>query len=581
MHNHRFNNRNVAEWQLYLGVIDKETLHFWLNKAKAKDIENLALIIMKGEKKTLSGNAKKYAKPFLQDKNTQTLNFIEYLSYAKKCESLVVVNNFWVYDPQEVANKANANKPLLNKLLKAFDAAPDAFMKQRYAFQITRFYYYIEPAKATAFFEKHRADLEKSAFFYRIMTYAAGAYAKQRNYSQANYYYSLAFVANDELKTIAHWSFHPQHEGDWKKTLALCKNNREKATLWQMLGIFYADEARSIREIYKIDPQSEEMELLLTRIINRVERKDVYETFPELDGEPQAPYDPNTPYDNYRFYDEQKELEKEKRRAELTQQKRQRQLNDALKLIMPIANKDNTANPFLWNLSTGYLHFLLGNIPQAQTYYQKAEMQVPDSDLAKKQLRLLQLIADIGHIANLPKIETKHENQLLPELKWLYGQEIDNPDKFRVRQAQDDIEQILAQKYAAQNDSVKSECWVSNPEFYTSQSNISQFTAFFSKTNPTPYEQFCILKSRKKLADVWEYEAIQATFADNLDEAISCLQYAPDAAKSELLGNPFGLKIQDCNDCDHRVPMKTKYTKLSFLKKMPAILAIKRLTLYK
>jgi hypothetical protein len=553
-HNKRFNAQNVSEWQGYLGNTDPKILDFWLNKAKAKEVETLALLTQnKGG--SLSGDAQKYATSLLQSKDNKTLNFTQYLSCAKRCEFFAVTPaNFWDYNPKNLTYRATENKFLLDEMLKAFDAATDAFIKQRYAFQITRFYYYIEPAKATAFFEKHRANLEKNAFFYRILTYAAGAYAKQGNYSQANYYYSLAFAATDALKTVAHWSFHPQEESDWQKTLALCKNNREKATLWQMLGIFYADETRSIQEIHKIDPKSKQIDLLLTRLVNKIERSNVYEEFPELDGNPDEPYD------------EQKYLEKEKKRAELSRQKRQKQLNAELKWITPIADQANTANPFLWSVSAGYLQFLAGNITQAKAYYQKAEKQAPNTNLAKKQLRLLQLIA---HTADLQKIETQHENQLLADLKWLYDQQYsDSVDKFRCYQAQYDVQRTLAQKYAAQKDAVKSECWVTDTKFYTSTDNIKQFKAFLGKTNPTPYEHFCIDISEKQLSDIWEFEAIQAAFAEKLDDAIAYIKNAKEAAQIELLGNPFNGKIKDCHNCDHEAPQKTKYTKLSFLEKM-------------
>ena len=103
------------------------------------------------------------------------------------------------------------------------------------------------------------------------MAYAAGAYYKLKNYSKANYYYSKVYDGCNALKTVAHYSFHPQEENDWKATLALCANNEEKITLWQMLGVFYSDETRAMKEIYQLNPHSEKLNLLLTRAINKEE----------------------------------------------------------------------------------------------------------------------------------------------------------------------------------------------------------------------------------------------------------------------------------------------------------------------
>ena len=107
--------------------------------------------------------------------------------------------------------------------------------------------------------------------YYRCMSYAAGAYKKAGNISQANYYYSLVFNDCNELKTTAHYSFKPQNEKDWQQTLALCKVDEEKCTLWQMLGIFYNDEQRSMEEIIKLNPKSDKCDLLLCRAVNKFE----------------------------------------------------------------------------------------------------------------------------------------------------------------------------------------------------------------------------------------------------------------------------------------------------------------------
>jgi hypothetical protein len=68
--------------------------------------------------------------------------------------------------------------------------------------------------------------------------------------------------------------------------------------------------------------------------------------------------------------------------------------------------------------------------------------------------------------------------------------------------------------------------------------------------------------------DLWEFQAIQDIYNDKIDEAVIKMQKAGNRAKIELLANPFSNKIPDCHDCDHALPQKSKYTKLSFLQKI-------------
>ena len=75
----------------------------------------------------------------------------------------------------------------------------------------------------------------------------------------------------------------------------------------------------------------------------------------------------------------------------------------------------------------------------------------------------------------------------------------------------------------------------------------------------------------KKPDDLFEYQAICLTYADSLDAAIIKMEKAGSGAATELPGNPFNGRIQDCHDCDHAAAQKIKYTKLGFLKKLQQI----------
>lgn len=558
-HNTRFNQNNVDDWQGYLGKnVPQKALSYWLNEVPEYETGQLN-DYLQGKRNNIGGeaNAQKHAES-LKIAGEKAQNFAVYLNLAKKCENFAALSpiNYWEYDPKTPKPDKSSYKAVVAGLFAGFEATQDPFLKQRYWFQIVRYYFYFEPAQAIAFFDKHQAIFAKNTIYWRSLAYVAGAYYKQKDYAKANYYYSRVFDADNQLKTVAHFSFHPQEESDWKKTLALCKNNDEKAALWQMLGIFYDDEIRSIKEIYALDPKSPKIDLLLTRMVNKIERKYDYES---SDEEVEDVLDKNGDVDY---------MATEQKRQEVYRAKKAKKVAADLQWIAAIADKDNTANPFLWNVTTGYLYFLSGNSAKVGLYYQKADKQLPTTNqiLAKKQMRLLKLLAQID---GLKKIEPKNENDLLADLQWLYAQEaLDSTDHFRANEAQRWVKETLNGKYAAQKDFVKAECWLSNTNFYTNPNNVGQLKAFLEKNGKTPYEQFCAQMSYISAEDIWEYQAVLDAFAEKIDDAVAKMQKAGKNGKIELLGNPFNGKIKDCHDCDHEAIQKIKYAKLSFLQKM-------------
>lgn len=529
-HNSRFSNINVQDWSGYIGAAVKETeLDFLLNKA-SKGCADSAAQYLTGEIKIVPSSISNFT--IIRGINNEKIKrFFRYLVHAKACESFSVKEfKYWDYQKTETTVLDTAYSDVYDEMNSAFTASQDEFVRQRYWFQLIRYNYYFNEQAAITLFENHKNSFAKNTIYYRAMACAAGVFYKQKNYAKANYYYSLVFAGNDKLKTVAHWSFHPQQEADWQQTLALCTNNEERAALWQMLGIFYKDEKRSIQEIYKLDPKSARMDVLLTRLVNKNESG-------------------NNPY----LYWEEKKINKEDRSA-------------LLQWLTQVADKGNTSNPFLWNVSVGYLYFINDNFSAAEAYYKKAGGQLPNTSLAANQLKLLVLLNRIGALNG---IKPADEERLLPELKWLYAQNHQTAlPEFRYYEAQRWIKETMAKKYKLQNDNLKAECFVSASEFYVNDKNIEQLKMLLTKKNQTSYEQFCASMSAKKAEDLWAFQAIRDAFGDNIDGAIKKMEKAGNDAAIVLAGNPFNGKIKDCHDCDHLAPQKIKYSKLAFLKKL-------------
>jgi hypothetical protein len=530
-HNKRFNELNVSEWT-----------GWFENKVPSADIEYILLYedlpaidsaagYLGGKLKALPPSLR--TSKLFTGKNTKVQDFITYLALAKECEEFALNHlGDWSYDDTKKPARFNASK-LNPSLLQQFNNTKDAFLKQRYWFQLVRSYFFNSTAQsAIDLFENNKNNFPKNKLYYRTMAYAAGGYYKQKNYSKANYYYSRVYDGCNELKTVAHYSFHPQEERDWKGTLALCQNKDEQSTLWQMLGVFYKDEKRAINEIYKLDPKSEKLDLLLARAINKEEQK---------------------------FTGWKENLQKG--RVQFVNKALDAEL---VALVNKIATAGNTNKPYMWYIATGYLAMLNKDFIKAQAQYALAEKALPKDKLLQSQLRLLKLV---NKTAAANSIDSKLENELLPEINWLTSQSTDFTAVFRSLDAREWVLNTISFRYKNQKELVKAECFHSNSIFYASNTNVEAMKAFLDKQGKTPYEELCARLYVMKKGDLLEYQAVQLTFEDKLAGAITRMEGASNP-NLELLGNPFNGRIQDCHDCDHAAPQKIKYTKLSLLKKM-------------
>lgn len=524
-YNERFNDVNTADWNKYLkGSIDKESIDYLLNKANNQSIEKLSGFY---SGKTLPDSIRQKVKG-LDKGSTLQQDFIRYLSLAKRCEQFAV-QSYYYWDEKPERPDQSVLGDLEQNLNSEFSSCNSSFLKERYWFQLIRYYYFYDKEKCISLFESSKHQFKPSNMYYRAMSYAAGAYNNQQKVAIANYYYSIVFDNCSLLKTVAHLSFHPQNEDDWQQTLSLCKNDEEKITLWQILGIQYRDEVRSMQEIYKLSPKSDKLDLLLVRFVNKTEV--------------------GLPY------------------SEVSDSVKNVIAQDT-KWCYEVADKGKVSNPFLWNISAGYLAFLAGDYPKSESYYRKASKYSPKDGLPANQLRLLSLLTKI----KLQKsITASNEEFLLPDLKWLYtlsDQKNVDPN-FRFTNSLGWVRQELSKLYMAQGDIIKAECFVTDNKFYLSNINVERFKTFLLNPKPSSFDKLCIELSSKKIADLYEYQAIRATFADSLTQAIEYMKKVGETAV--LPGNPFIAHINDCHDCDHEAAQKYKINKLTFLERLKQI----------
>lgn len=530
-HTERFNEDIVSDWSSYLNTPLPDTgLRYLLLTATKSAVDSL----IAGHPADLPG-VPASDMVLTKRKEKKFAAFYRFLSLAKYNESYAAIRrDYWGYEePKDTVYAAEAgfSSPRLEQ---EFNAAKDDFLKQRYWFQLLRSYFFSGAYnQCISAYDSYKNSFPANNIAVRAMSYAAGAYYKQKDYANANYLYSRVYDAGAGFKTVAHFSFHPQQEADWLQTLRLCRNKEEQATLWQLLGIYF-DGPRAIREIYALDPRSEKLELLLSRLINIEENR--------VSG-------------NRDHYNDEK-----------LHTVRDSASKALLDLVGGIAASGNTSKPYMWRLAEGYLNFLYEDYKRAEHCYAKVDIPVPVNELVQAQKRLLIFINRVGAAAEM---NTASEQLLLPDLNWL--QELSAGKQtiadLRYTSSYEWAKRKLGARYAARKDWLKAECLSPGDAFYTAPERVKAMKRFLQEDGGSAFEQYCRNIYPVTAADISEYQAILLTMNDQLDQAIPLMETAAGSA-TVLLGNPFNGRIRDCHDCDHEAPQKIKYTKLDLLRKL-------------
>jgi hypothetical protein len=459
-------------------------------------------------------------------------SFYTYLKLAKAAEAYAVNDDNYSWD-KVTPKHSPAN--IENLLVNAFNKETEQFIKQRLWFQMVRYYYFNNNGKndkTVKVFEQYKTAFAKNLTWYRTMGYVAGYYYQQKNYALSNYLYSLCYDYTYNLKVPNYWSFHPQNESDWQATLKLAKTPQEKITLWHLLGAQY-DEGRAIKEIVAIDPKSEKIDLLLSRLINIREAGGGWaETSQQTDSVRKAK----------------------------TYNKR---------LVESIALKNNTAKPYYWNLAAGYLNFLDSNYVAAGKFYAAAKKQIPAGDkMLTAQSKLLDILL---YVKSLRKIDATAEGNLVEPLNWLANLrdnkiEITN---LRFSDALAGCTGTIARLYKKQGNAIKRVCFDADGDndtraFYTDSANVTHFINLMNKPAKTPFEQAMLRYYHYSVDNLYYHQGIMLAYKQETQKAITWLKkMKPDT--TTLLGNPFNGRLVDCHDCDHAAPQKQKFTALSFL----------------
>ncbi|MCL9805203.1 hypothetical protein NAT51_06710 [Flavobacterium amniphilum] len=530
-HSNRFGSSIVNDWKSYLGnkISDKDLNYYILNDSSTKDVKTITKLI--STNKTDQKWSKKY-----DLKDDKTRKFFTFINLAKSLEPYTNNTANWNYNTDSMDAMNYMTVAEAKKIENIYNLAKDPFLKSRYWFLTMKAYFYsANKNEAVNFFNKTQATQERNDLYYRGVAYLAGVMYKKKDYARSNFMYSLVFDQCPKLRVVATYCFHPQEDKDFQQSLAMAKSNSQKASLWALYG-YYADPTQAISKIYELDPKNKHLDYLLTRAINIEENKlNAIDWSYEYGNKPTMKNQVLDP----KLY----------------------------QLATTIANAKNTNSPYMWNTVAGYLEIIKGNHKGAESYLALAEKNIPNTILAKEQLRLFQLF---NTIASVKKMDAASESKLLPELKWLFNAEKLRAEgsKLRANFLTAWSRNYIATLYKKQGNEVLAELFFREKEFYLNPERTEKMQNHLLKSNFTDWEKLAQSLYNVSLDDIYEFKAIKLAYKNQIQQAIAELEKSNKNKETVLYGNPFNGNIMDCNDCDHVAYQKTKFSKISFLKKV-------------
>lgn len=545
-----FHTNNIAEWNLY-----------FKNKVNNKDLESIIYTCSLGEIDTLIFSVKKPGYPisnFLKSNSifgvTDTrsaLDFLYYIGFAKRCEKYSTYNptDWWDDAKVKADDPRNDKASMATQItggIKQIGNANSDFVKQRYAFQVVRLYFQMKNYDSCiSFYNNHAVLLNKveNTIRYRAMGYLAGAYMAKGQVAEADFTYSLVFDRCNEMRDAAYFSFKPQEEADFTQSLALATTNRQKEALWQILGLS-KDPLRAMKEIYKLDPKSDMLDLLLMRAVNKAEEKFLNQSMASMEID-----DPNM-----------SDITKDSIHANLAF------------FIKQVAGAGNTAKPYEWNLAAGYLDWVMGGT-DFEKYFSGVNAEATNDKLVSEELRLFHLL---DKLKNGKAGDKDFENNILPDLKWL--KDTNHAPNFRRDFAWAFVSDFMAKKYNDIGNIPIGNCFTLNlidhltngfnASSYISDTLINTMEGFIDKKDKSPFEEFAVAQLPLYKPDFIDLEAIHLMYNYDFKGALAQLNSNNAPGPENVYGDPFIIHITDNHDSDAVLPNKSVHTKKEFLERM-------------
>ena len=362
-------DQNIDEWRTrYCNRAPAEAIQQLVYKTSVRNLDQLLTATLSPSMNMpnrLSANP--FATYLYRNGCSET---IEYLIYAKYCEPYVQALDQWTDEERDLV----AMNDLILQGLETFKNVKSHYIRLRYAFQIIRLAHYSNQYnRVLELYDElmPMIDHDPSIIEDWIIAHRAGALKSLEQYVEAAYLFSLIFDRCPSRRTQAFRSFELQSEEEWRACMKLCQTDHERANLHVLrANNSHSNILEEMEQIYALDPQNENLPLLLIREMRNLEK--------DLLG---------LEFNDKKFWNKRYFQRPRTEAGDLVLG-----LDDFVKQVL----KEQAVRALdLWKIADGYLQFLAGNYYYAKRTFERIEPTI-NNELLKEQLQTFQTALQIS-----------------------------------------------------------------------------------------------------------------------------------------------------------------------------------------
>lgn len=431
------------EWAAYCGSSVKKTdAKKLVNKFASKDLNNLYYHLEKNQPLKISDTVKQNSMTayFMQSKDLEALG---YILYAKQVEPHVVGGDG---DWEAIQRDSLKMARLIKSGQQLYAAAKKDIFKLKYAYQVLRLAHYSgRYADVINWYEEYAAKTTANSVLQPLcLALKAGALFRSGQQKEAAYLFSKVFAVTTAKRISNYLGFlwSVDSRADKKEYLALCKNDKEKASMLALFNLGSTTNGlEDMKEIYRLNPASEELEVLVVREINKLEEKYLTPAMLKTPGGKPFYFTWTDEHTDSIMTDAEKEV------------------ISMAAFLHGAAQSKLVKNAGLLETAAGYAAHMVKDYANAKKYLAAAE-KMPLTQKVKEQWVLTNLLITINEKNN---IDAAFEEQLVPSLLWLEervkAEKAITLDYWQVQQwrsiYRNLMSEILAKRYHEQGDLVK------------------------------------------------------------------------------------------------------------------------------
>lgn len=565
----------AGEWTAYCGSsVKKADAKKLVNKFAWKDLNNLYYNLEKNQPLKIPDSVKQNSMTayFMQSKDLEALG---YILYAKQVEPYVAGGEG---DWNTPARDSLKMAKLIKNGQQLYAVAKKDIFKQKYAYQFLRLAHYSERyTDVINWYDEYAAKTTSNSVLQPLnLALKAGALFRSGQQKEAAYLFSKAFAASTAKRISNYLGFNwaVDWKADKKEYLDLCKNDNEHAA---MLALFAMNSSGNnladMKEIYRLNPASEALEVLAVREINKLEEKYLTPAMLKIPG--------GKPF-YYTWEDESRDSVMREGEAET------RALASFLNDVAQSKNA-RVSNAGLFETAAAYAAYITRDYTAAKNYLTVAE-KMSLTQKVKDQWALTNLLVTINE---KEKIDAAFEEQLLPSLKWL--EERVKTEKtvsvgyWQVQQwrsiYRNLMSEILAKRYHQQGDLAKETLCIGNADwimksrenYYGSlngidylrnnlmSKDVERLYALVDNKQASKFETYLLSKNSVTKKEVVDFAGTSYLREYDYVKAIDWFKRSAD--KGGINKNPFADLLYDL---EKQLPTEKKFSisKLAFAQEM-------------